>query len=74
MIKQSEKSLIRTLVENINEEKRAEFRSLGYKKTTNRYSQEQKDYAINLTQESGVRATAKILGLHRKNIQRWLRT
>jgi ActR/RegA family two-component response regulator len=74
MIKQAEKNLINAIIVMENEAKRAEFEHLGYKKTTNRYTKEQKDYAIRLAQESGVRATSRILGLHRKTIQRWLRT
>ena len=64
---------IRALIEEINEGKREEFRALGYIRKKNRYSRRQKDYARNVVEEKGVRATARILGLHRKTIQRWLR-
>jgi len=64
---------IKALIEQINAEKLAEFRALGYRKKKNRYTRRQKDYAINVAEEKGVRATARILGLHRKTIQRWLR-
>ena len=73
MIKQSTKNLIRVFIESENESKRDDFKFLGYRSKRNRYTQEQKDYAINMAQESGVRATARILGLHRKTIQRWLK-
>jgi DNA invertase Pin-like site-specific DNA recombinase len=73
MIKQDTKNLIRAFIEELNEEKRFDFRFLGYRKKKHRYTQKQKDFAIRLAQEKGVRATAKILGLHRKTIQRWLR-
>jgi len=73
MSNQSTRNLIRAFIHEINEEKRAEFRALGYGKKKNRYTQEQKDYAIDMAQEKGVRATARILGLQRKTIQRWLR-
>ena len=71
---QSTRHLIRGFIQEINEEKRAEFRALGYIRKKNRYSRRQKDYAINMAQESGVRCTARILGLQRKTIQRWLRS
>jgi hypothetical protein len=74
MIKQDTKNFIRAFIEDLNEEKRSEFRVLGYRKKKHRYTQEQKDYAITLAQNKGVRATGRILGLHRKTIQRWLRT
>ncbi|MBW1853314.1 MAG: transposase family protein [Deltaproteobacteria bacterium] len=73
MIKQDTKNLIRAFIEELNEEKRFDFRFLGNEKKKHRYTQKQKDFAIRLAQEKGVRATAKILGLHRKTIQRWLR-
>jgi hypothetical protein len=46
---------------------------MGYEKKSNRYTQRQKDYAVSMAQESGVRATGRILGLQRRTIQRWLR-
>ena len=73
MIKESTKTLIKTFIEDLNEEKRTEFQYLGYRNKKHRYTQRQKDYAITMSQESGVRATARILKLHRKTIQRWLR-
>ena len=56
------RDLIRAFIEEINEEKRAEFKYLGYRKKKRRYTQRQKDYAITMSQESGVRATARTLG------------
>ena len=73
MSRENTRGFIRAFIESENEDKQAEFRSLGYKKKKNRYTQRQKNYAINKAQESGVRATARILGLQRKTIQRWLR-
>ena len=74
MNKQNTKDLIRTIIAEANGEKQAEFRVLGYGGKKHIYTQEQKDFAIRLAQEKGVRATAKILGLHRRTIQRWLRS
>ena len=64
---------IRAMVEMFNEEKRSHFSSLGYEEQGLRYHADQRAYAVKLAQEVGVRATARILGLHRKTIQRWLR-
>lgn len=41
--------------------------------TGGQYNQEQKDYALGLIDEYGVRATARILQLPRKTLQRWCR-
>ena len=73
MTTQDTKNAIRAFIEDLNEEKRSEFRVLGYRKKKRRYTQKQKNYAIALAQEKGVRASAKVLRLHRKTIQRWLR-
>ena len=56
--------------EEANADKRAEFRALG---DGGRYTEDQKQYAFELIYESGVRATARILRLHRRTLQRWLR-
>ncbi len=56
--------------EEANADKRAEFRALG---NGGRYSEDQKQYAFELIYESGVRATARILHLPRKTLQRWCR-
>lgn len=71
MNKQETRVLIRAFIEEEILNKRAEFRSLGSGKK--RYTEEQKEYAINKAQEIGVRATARLLLLPRKTIQRWLR-
>ena len=47
-----------------------EFEAMG---TGGRYCQEQKDYALGLIDEYGVRATARILQPPRKTLQRWRR-
>ena len=49
----------------------AGFEAMG---TGGRYCQEQKGYALNLVDEYGVRATARILQLPRKTLQRWCRS
>ncbi len=48
-----------------------EFEAMG---TGGRYNQEQKDYALGLIDEYGVRATARILKLPRRTLQRWCRS
>ena len=73
MTKQNERNPIRQLIHQQNEEIRWEFKELGFEEATFRYTDKQKDFAMNLAQEKGVRATARILGLQRKTIQRWLR-
>lgn len=55
----------------VYDEMRMEFEERG---TGNRYSQEQKDYALGLIDEYGVRATARILQLPRRTLQRWCRS
>lgn len=54
----------------LNYEKRYEFLSLG---SGGRYTDEQKLYAFELIKEYGVRATARILRLPRRTLQRWCR-
>jgi len=71
MNKQETRALIRASIEEEVLSKRAEFRALGSSKK--RYTEEQKEYTINKAQEIGVRATARLLQLSRKTIQRWLR-
>jgi hypothetical protein len=48
-----------------------EFEAMG---TGGRYNQEQKDHALGLIDEYGVRATARILLLPRRTLQRWCRS
>jgi ActR/RegA family two-component response regulator len=68
MSKTETRAMIRALVEQSNEEKRAWFESLGQ---GYRYNHEQRAYAFELIEESGVRATARILNTPRRTLQRW---
>ena len=52
------------------EEMRCEFQGLG---SGSRYSQRQKEYALRLIDDLGVRATAKVLQMPRRTLQRWCR-
>ena len=60
--------LIQQWIQEANEEKQFEFLSLG---NDGQYSQEQKEYAFSLISENGVRATARILQIPRRTLQRW---
>ena len=65
---QTKKNLaIRLLIYEYYENKRFEFLSYG---NSGQYSQEQKAYAFELVAEYGIRATAGILKLPRRTIQR----
>ena len=64
---------IRSFIEDENESLRYEFRALNPKRKSWRYTESQKGWAINKAKEIGVRATARLLSLQRKTIQRWLR-
>ncbi len=64
----STKELMRLMHEEIYEEKRDLFRSLG---TGGHYSEEQKRFAFELIAERGMRATARILRVPRRTLQRW---
>ncbi|MBA7606387.1 hypothetical protein ES703_13535 [subsurface metagenome] len=61
------RELIRASIIEEKLNRREEFRALGSGKK--RYTEEQKEYAINKAQEIGVRATARLLQLYRKTIQ-----
>jgi len=63
---------IKLFIAEENEYLRAEFICLNPDESF-RYTKEQKNWAINKALEIGVRATARILYLERKTIQRWLR-
>ncbi len=65
------KQLIRSMINEFNEEKRYCFISLG---TGGHYSGAQKKYAFELIDEHGIRATARILQIPRRTLQRWCRT
>ena len=56
--------------EMFNEEKRYEFLSLGH---GGHYTNDQKAYVFRLIEESGIRATVKILQIPRRTLQRWCR-
>ncbi len=58
-------------VEELNVEMRLHFASLGDGGYV--YSETQKQYALSLIDQYGVRATARILKLPRITIQRWCR-
>jgi hypothetical protein len=54
----------------IHDGMREEFEGMG---TGDRYCQQQKDYALTLIDNYGVRATARILEIPRRTLQRWCR-
>ncbi len=64
------KLMFKSLAEEFNEEKRELFRAFG---DSGRYTQRQKDYAFELIKEYGIRATARILRIPRRTLQRWCR-
>ena len=64
------RALIKQLAECFNEDKRFEFIYYG---NGGRYTQRQKDYAFELIDEYGIRATARILKIPRRTLQRWCR-
>jgi hypothetical protein len=64
---------IKTFIAGENEYLRVEFICLNPEADSKRYTKEQKDWAISKAVEIGVRATARLLSLQRKTIQRWLR-
>ena len=66
----STKELMRLMHEEIYEEKRDCFLSLGGRA---RYSEAQKRFAFELIAEHGMRATARILQIPRRTLQRWCR-
>ena len=57
-------------IQELNEEKRIEFQALG---TGGRYTRQQKQYAFKMIYESGMRATARVLNIPRRTLQRWCR-
>jgi hypothetical protein len=62
------KQLIRMMVQEMYEDKRCCFRSLGKR---GQYTESQKRYAFELIDEHGIRATARILQIPRRTLQRW---
>lgn len=63
---------IKQFIAEENEDLRAEFLGLNPEDTF-RYTQEQKDWAINKAVDIGIRATSRMLHLERNTIKRWLR-
>ena len=61
---------LRLLAEHFNEEKRIQFECMG---DGGYYSKRQKEYAFELIDEYGIRATARILKIPRRTLQRWCR-
>jgi hypothetical protein len=64
------KKMILGFMQFVSSKKRREFLSLGKGK---RYTDKQKDCAFGILGKSGVRATAKILNVPRRTLQRWCR-
>ncbi len=64
------KQLVLMMIEEMYEDKRDEFDCLG---EGGQYSEQQKQYAFELIDEYGVRATARILQIPRRTLQRWCR-
>jgi ActR/RegA family two-component response regulator len=71
MTKTFSKVILYLANELVNEEARVKFVSLGL--GTLRCNHNQKDYALLQVDESGIRDTAKILGIPRRTLQRWCR-
>ena len=65
------KALIRLMQQQIYDEMALNFRALG--NGGRRYTRPQKDYAIDQIDQYGVRATARILEMPRRTLQRWCR-
>lgn len=65
------KYLIKSAAQEFNEERRYHFMAIG---NGGHYSEEQKRYTFSLIDENGVRATARILQLPRRTLQRWCRS
>lgn len=70
--KMKDAELARLLLEIENEEMQMQFVSLG-KGNRYYYSDRQKDFALSLINDYGVRGTARMLLLPRRTIQRWCR-
>ena len=70
MANMSTREMILQAQRAVYDEMRVEFEAMG---TGGRYCQTQKDHALKLIDEYGVRATARILCLPRRTLQRWCR-
>jgi hypothetical protein len=66
----STRVMILQVYEALYDDIRAQFERMG---TGDGYCQEQKEYAFTLIDEYGVRATARILRVPRRTLQRWCR-
>jgi len=64
------KDLMRLMYKEIYEQKREYFEALG---NGGHYVEPQKRYAFELIGEFGIRATARILQIPRRTLQRWCR-
>ena len=64
------RAAFRLMVEQLNEERRLYFESLA---DGGWYTDEQRAYAFELIDKNGIRATAKILKIPRRTLQRWCR-
>lgn len=66
------RGLFRMLIEQGIEQTRSEFWALG---TPGRnFTSQQKDFALNMVEKSGIRATSRILQMERRTLQRWVRS
>ena len=70
MSKAETRRLILMMQQQFYEEKRYHFLALG---NEGQYTESQKHFAFELIDEYGIRATAKILQIPRRTLQRWCR-
>jgi hypothetical protein len=70
MARMATKQLIRMALQEMYDDMRCQFVALG---NSGRYAEAQKRYAFGLIDEYGVRATARILKIPRRTLQRWCR-
>jgi hypothetical protein len=70
MSKAETRRLILMMQQQFYEEKRYDFLALG---KGGQYTEAQKHYAFELIGEYGIRATARILQIPRRTLQRWCR-
>ncbi len=66
----SKRAMILQAYQKVHDAMRLDFENMG---SGGRYTQAQKEYAFKLIDEYGVRATARILHLPRRTLQRWCR-
>jgi len=64
------RAALKILADYFNEEKRWEFEAKGEGR---QYTDAQREYAFELIDEYGIRATARILQIPRRTLQRWCR-